>query len=361
MQPTHLWIRHEVRSTERRAPVVPQDVRTLVDAGIQVTLEESPQRIFGIEEYAAAGASVTAADSWTEAPEDAYIVGIKELPDEPDALHHRHIYFAHAFKVQSDAGVTLGRFRKGGGRLFDVEYLTDHTGRRVVAFGHWAGYVGAALGVLHMTRTLKAPLAPMPKADLDELLVAAGRAGADRLLALVTGARGRSGRGAQKALATAGLPITRWDRRETQDLHKQALLGHDILVNCVVTKTPTTPFVVAEDLERERRLQVLADVTCDVTSATNMLPVNDAITSWEEPVRRLHAGDPAGRSAEGDGSGPLDIIAIDNLPSLLPREASEGFSADLTPHLLALADPEIVDGPWLAASASFDRALRGLA
>jgi saccharopine dehydrogenase (NAD+, L-lysine-forming) len=360
MQPTHLWIRHEVRSTERRAPVVPEDVRTLVGAGIEVTVEESPQRVFPIEEYAAAGAAVAPTGSWTDAPDDAYIVGIKELPDEPDALHHRHIYFAHAFKGQSDAELTLSRFRKGGGRLFDVEYLTDHTGHRVVAFGHWAGYVGAALGVLHMARTLKAPLAPMAKDDLDDLLVAAGRDGADRLLALVTGARGRSGRGAQKALATAGLAITRWDRKETQDLHKQALLGHDILVNCVVTKSPTTPFVVAEDLEHERRLQVLSDVTCDVTSATNMLPVNDAITTWDEPVRRLHAGDPYGRSAAGDGNGPLDIIAIDNLPSLLPREASEGFSADLAPHLLALADPEVVDGPWLAASATFDRALRTL-
>jgi saccharopine dehydrogenase (NAD+, L-lysine-forming) len=127
-----------------------------------------------------------------------------------------------------------------------------------------------------------------------------------------------------------------------------------------VTTTPTTPFVTDEDLERERRLQVLADVTCDVTSATNMLPVNQAITTWDEPVRRLHAGDPAGRSAEGAGSGPLDVIAIDNLPSLLPREASEAFSADLTPHLQALADPDAVDGPWLAASATFDKAMATL-
>jgi saccharopine dehydrogenase (NAD+, L-lysine-forming) len=153
---------------------------------------------------------------------------------------------------------------------------------------------------------------------------------------------------------TAGVPITRWDRQETRDLHKQALLGHDLLVNCVVTHTPTTPFVEQADLDHERRLRVLADVTCDVTGPTNMLPVNTEITTWQEPVRQLHGGTPE------HGTGPLEVIAIDNLPSLLPREASEGFSADLVPHLLELADQGGPSGPWRAAGLAFDQAIRDL-
>ena len=348
-----MWIRSESRGTERRAPVVPADVQLLVDAGFEVTVEESPQRVFAIEEYAAAGASIAAGGAWTEAPHDAYVLGIKELPDDPATLRHRHIYFAHAFKGQEDARRTLERFRRGGGRLLDIEYLTDTDGRRVVAFGFWAGYVGAALGVLHLAGTLTAPLAPMAKHELDAALEQAGKAGADQLLALVTGAHGRSGHGAQRALMTAGVPATRWDRQETQDLHKQALLGHDLLVNCVFTPTPTTPFVEEADLDRERRLRVLADVTCDVTGPTNMLPVNTEITTWQEPVRRLHDG-------TGDGTSPLDVIAVDNLPSLLPREASESFSADLTPHLLGLADEGGASGPWRAAGRAFDQAVAEL-
>ena len=354
MQPVHVWIRSEARGTERRAPVVPADVPALLDAGFEVTVEESPQRIFPIEEYDAAGASVVAEGTWTDAPHDAYVLGIKELPDEPESLRHQHIYFAHAFKGQEDARRTLERFRRGGGRLLDIEYLTDTDGKRVVAFGYWAGYMGAALGVLHLAGTLTAPLHPMAKHELDEHLEQAGKAGADELLALVTWARGRSGRGAQRALVTASVPITRWDRQETRDLHKQALLGHDLLVNCVVTHTPTTPFVEHADLEHERRLRVLADVTCDVTGPTNMLPVNTEITTWQEPVRQLHAGNPE------HGSAPLEVIAIDNLPSLLPREASEGFSADLTPHLLGLADEGGPSGPWRAAGRAFDQAMEEL-
>ena len=344
----HLWVRSEARETERRTPLVPADVARLVHVGFRVTVEESAQRVFPIEEYEEAGASVAPTGSWVVAPKDAYIVGIKELPDEPAALEHTHIFFAHAFKEQNGSRETLTRFRRGGGTLLDIEYLTDEQGKRVVAFGYWAGYVGAALGILHLAGTLDAPLTPMSKDDLDERLAAAG---CEECLGLVTGARGRSGRGAQKALATAGLPITRWDRQETRDLHKQAMLGHDILVNCVVTHTPTTPFVEAADLVHERRLRVLADVTCDVTGPTNMLPVNTEITTWDEPVRRLDDGHPDLPAA------PLDVIAIDNLPSLLPREASEGFSADLTPHLLGLADGDGPTRPWVAARTAFDQAI----
>jgi saccharopine dehydrogenase (NAD+, L-lysine-forming) len=354
MQPAHVWIRSESRGTERRAPVVPADVPVLLDAGFDVTVEESPHRIFAVEEYAAAGASIVAEGTWTDAPHDAYVLGIKELPDEPASLRHRHIYFAHAFKGQVDALGTLERFRRGGGRLLDIEYLTDKDGKRVVAFGYWAGYVGAALGVLHLAGTLTAPLVPMAKHELDVELEQAGKAGVDQLLALVTGARGRSGRGAQRALMTTGVPITRWDRQETRDLHKQALLGHDLLVNCVVTHTPTTPFVERADLDHERRLRLLADVTCDVTGPTNMLPVNTEITTWQDPVRRLHDGSPE------HGSAPLEVIAIDNLPSLLPREASEGFSADLTAHLLGLAEEGGPSGPWRAAGRAFDQAIEEL-
>ena len=45
------------------------------------------------------------------------------------------------------------------------------------------------------------------------------------------------------------------------------------------------------------------------------------------------------RQTAPNQGGPLDVIAIDNLPSLLPLEASESFSADLTTQLLNLVDP----------------------
>ena len=344
----HVWVRHEARSTERRAPVVPADVRRLVDCGVRVTVEDSPQRVFPLEEYAEAGAETAGTGTWVDAPEDAFVLGIKELPDEPAELHHRHIYFAHSFKGQDDAVETLTRFEKGRGRLFDIEYLTDDNGRRVVAFGYWAGYVGAALGVLELAGSLETPLAPTDQKSLDAAVRATGLDPVETLT-VVTGARGRSGRGAVDALAVAGLAPMRWDRSESRTRDVSHLLEHDLLVNCVLTTTPATPFVTKDDLDRRRRLRLLADVTCDVTSDTNMLPVNTSITSWADPVRRI----------TGREGGWMDVIAVDNLPSLLPREASITFSADLTPHLLGLRDDPPV-GPWAAAAAAYDKAVARL-
>ncbi|MFG2622053.1 saccharopine dehydrogenase [Streptomyces sp. NPDC048507] len=331
----HLWMRHEARPTERRAPLTPEDAARLVGAGVRITVEESQQRAFPLAAYAAAGCATAPTASWHEqAPDTAHVLGLKELPSGPDApaLRHRHIYFAHAYKGQAGAGALLSRFTAGGGALLDLEYLTDEAGRRVAAFGYWAGYVGAALAVLHHRGALTTPLRPTDRASLDALLASGGTAG-DPTTALVVGALGRSGRGACDALERAGLAPTRWDLPETRSLDRAALLAHDLMVNTVLTTTPVAPFLAKADLDDPaRRLSVLSDVTCDVTSDCNVLPVYDETTTWTEPVRTLRAEAPR-----------LDLIAIDNLPSLLPVEASTAFSAELAPHLARLGGR---DGVW---------------
>ncbi|MFF7548701.1 saccharopine dehydrogenase [Streptomyces canus] len=344
MTELHLWLRHEVRSTERRTPVVPSDARRLVDSGVTLTVEESPQRIFPIEEYEAAGCAVAPAGSWaSRAPLDAVVVGLKELPDEPAALPHRHVFFGHAYKEQPGALDLLRRFAAGGGALLDLEYLVDDHGRRLVAFGYWAGYLGAALAVLQHRGRLSAPLTPTSQEELAEILRPV--AGDEEFRALVIGALGRSGRGARVALRAAGIEPACWDLEETRNLDRPALLAHDLLVNCVLANTPVPPFVREADLDDPtRRLRTLSDVTCDVGSPLNVLPVYDRVTEWAEPVRRLHK------------EPPLDLIAIDNLPSLLPEESSVDFSASLLPLLPAFE----VGGPWARCRDRFHQACREL-
>ena len=320
---------------------MPDDAARLVAAGARVTVEDAPTRVFPTSAYAAAGCDVAAPGTWATAPDDACIVGIKELPDEPRALRHTHVFFAHAFKGQEGADEVLARFAEGGGELLDVEYLTVD-GRRVVAFGYWAGYVGAALGVLAARGGLTGPVTPSTRAELDAAIASDGQP----LRALVVGALGRSGRGAVDALGVAGATVTAWDVAETTDLDRSAILDHDLLVNCVASSVPAPPFVRPEDLVDETRpLRTIADVTCDVTSEHNLLPVNRAITTWETPVRLVRAGEH-----------PVGVIAIDNLPSLLPREASLDFSAQLT---AVLADLPGRRGPWAAAAQAYAASARG--
>lgn len=325
---TCLWLRREVAAHEQRTPLVPADAAELVAAGVEVIVEDAEQRVFPVWEYAAAGCRIVPGGTWPGAPPADFILGVKEPSSAVDALTHRHIFFGHAYKAQEGGPSLLRRFVSGGGTLFDLEALVDESGRRVVAFGFWAGYVGAALAVLHHRGELDAPLRSMSREDLDAKL----RCGPAAERALVIGALGRSGRGACAALSVAGTTATKWDLEETRELDREQLLDHDILVNTVFTTEPGAPFITGDDLRRtDRNLTTISDVTCDVTSACNRLPVNDKVTTWAKPSRRLHAGPPV-----------MDVLAIDNLPSLLPRESSSAFSADLLPHLRTLHDGDPV-------------------
>ncbi len=346
----HLWLRAETRADEHRTPLTPSDAAMLIAAGIEITYERSDRRIFDDGDYEDVGCTPAPTSSWVEAPADAFILGLKELPETPERLRHRHIYFGHAYKGQSGAGQLLDRFRQGGGELLDLEYLVDDRGVRLAAFGHWAGYMGAALGVLQARARQSGseaigPLSATGKDRLDRDLREAA-AVLPPLRALVIGAKGRCGRGAASALAAAKVDATLWDIAETADLDIEALLAHDLLINTVGIHGEARPFLTPDDLARpSRRLGTVVDVTCDLGSPANALPIYHRLSNWERPVLGI----------DGAGDGPdLDVIAIDNLPSLLPRESSEDFSSSLAPHLRGLAEPTRV---WQTTSSQFHRAL----
>lgn len=139
-----IWLRAETKPGERRTPLTPSGAEYLLETGFGVTVEDCPLRIFSIDEYSRAGCEIVGTGAWRHAPPDAVILGLKELPAASFPLTHRHIYFAHVYKDQMGWEVTLDRFIRGGGILYDLEYLTLENGRRIAAFGYWAGYCGAA-------------------------------------------------------------------------------------------------------------------------------------------------------------------------------------------------------------------------
>jgi len=136
---THLWVRAEQRDNERRVGLMPDGAARLIAAGMRISVEESPARCVPIAAYRDAGCQIVAEKSWPQAPQDAVIFGLKELPEDGSDLTHRHIMFGHAYKGQPAGIRLLRRFQAGGGTLYDLEYLVDDTGRRGAAFGYWAG------------------------------------------------------------------------------------------------------------------------------------------------------------------------------------------------------------------------------
>lgn len=148
--------------------------------------------------------------SWPNASKDIPIIGLKELPVSDDPLPHTHIQFAHCYKNQAGWSAVLARFHKGGGKLYDLEFLTDDSGRRVAAFGFHAGFAGAAAGALALASTQAGETLGhlYPYANETKMVNAVKEELGDsvkKTRALVIGALGRCGRGAVDLFRKIGL------------------------------------------------------------------------------------------------------------------------------------------------------------
>lgn len=342
---THIWVRAEQRPNEERVGITPQGVAAMLAAGFQVTVEESSVRAIPIDGYRATGCAIAAENSWPDAPRDAIIFGLKELPDDGTPLPHRHILFGHAYKGQPDGQTLLRRFKAGGGTLYDIEYLVDESGRRVAAFGYWAGYAGAAVALKCWAAQQRGGIAgPVAKYTGKQALLAdlhAELAAYPRPRALVIGALGRVGTGASDLCEALGVAVTKWDMAETaQGGPFPEVLAHEIFLNCILARPGAPVFVPKTALTDPRALSVIGDIACDPTSDFSPIKVYDRATDWAAPALRV-AENPV-----------LDVTAIDNLPSLLPVESSEDFAGLLLPSLLELDD--LAAGVWGRAKTLFD-------
>ncbi len=345
---THLWVRAESRAHEERVGITPDGVATLLANGFRVTVEQSRQRAIGIDGYRATGCDIAAEGAWVNAPRDAIIFGLKELPEDGTPLPHRHIMFGHAYKGQAAGAVLLDRFKAGGGVLLDLEYLVGEDGRRVAAFGYWAGYAGAAVSLLawlaQQDGGICGPVSTYCDAKAMRCELQQGLAGRTPS-ALIIGALGRVGTGGADLFEALGMPVTKWDMAETSSGGPfPQVLAHDIFLNCILARPGTPVFVARDATTAKRSLSVIGDIACDPQSDFSPVKVYDLETTWSDPVVRAH-DDP-----------PLDVMAIDNLPSLLPVESSEDFAAQLLPHLATLDD--LSAGVWGRAEHVFQDATK---
>jgi len=278
-------------------------------------------------------------ESWTTAPKNAIILGLKELPESNDPVVHGHIYFAHCFKGQAGSKELLTRFKQGKGTLWDLEFLTHDNGRRVAAFGKAAGMVGMATGLYcwayqHLKPSSTNPCPPFTSrfqtygdlaADVSSLLNKVKSTTGRWPRPIVIGALGRSGSGSCEFAQQVGVEVTKWDLAETKAGGPfKEILSHDIFVNCIYLSTKIPPFMTKELLNTSgRRLSVIVDVSCDATNPNNPIPIYQKITTFLDPTERIIPG-----------PNPVDVISIDHLPSLVPYESSKEFDDSLIEHLL---------------------------
>ncbi|KAI9764326.1 MAG: Saccharopine dehydrogenase [Geoglossum simile] len=222
MASTVLHFRSETKLFERRSPLTSTTAKALLDAGY----ERSLGRVFADKEFGAIGATLVLEGSWVDVPKDHIIVGLKELPEDDTPLYHSHIQFGHCYENWDRY---TSRFARGGGTLYDLEFLTDDSGRCVSAFGYYAGYAGAATALLAWSQVVesttllpsirKYPSAPALLGDVNTSLTSAlPQENNQHPNILIMGALGRCGKGAVGFCIAAGIPtsnLLKWDMEET--------------------------------------------------------------------------------------------------------------------------------------------------
>ncbi len=388
--------REDKNEWERRVPLAPQHVATLVrDHGIPVYVQPSGIRVFPDDEYRAAGAVVQ-----EDLSPCRIVLGVKEMPPELFRKGVLYVFFSHTIKGQAHNIPMLRALLDAQAHLLDYERIVDAKGRRLVLFGHFAGLAGMieslhALGQRLASQgfsskdnpfiTVKQPYAyGTVEAALQALRSEAGRHISekglpDELTPFVVGVLGYGNvaRGALEVLEKC-FPV--------RFLKPEALLSHEIssnasrfvhvvvfeekdtvrrrdhepfdledywnhpekyeaffarwlpfitvLINAIYWDSRYPVLVTAQDLqELYRSVEPKLKVIGDITcDLEGSIAVTRRATSPSNPCYVYDTVSDTLVEHMHQGHGPV-IMAVDNLPCEFPREASESFGNALMPYL----------------------------
>jgi alanine dehydrogenase len=364
-------IREGKTPPDRRVALTPKKCVELQETypGLRVRVQPSPHRAFSDQEYRDLGIEV--ADDLAACD---VLLGVKEVPVAELLPGKTYCFFSHTIKQQPANRELLRTVLRENITLIDYELLTNAAGERVVAFGHWAGIVGAYNGLLtygrkHGLFRLKPAWQCVDMEDMQEEFFKVKRLPPIKIA--VTGS-GRVAQGAVEVLGRMGIrrvsvydylylsfnePVyaqlrsSDYNRRrdgrvwDTPNFHQEpqayeSTFGNflpvtDLLIACAYWH-PAAPRLFAEaDTRRpDFKLTTIADVTCDVDGS---IPLTRRSTTIEEPAFDYN---PAADALEPPYARPANItvMAVDNLPCELPRNASRDFGRQLLdqffPHLL---------------------------
>lgn len=304
---------------EYRTPLVPNDIRLLTNHGFHFTIQKSNHRIFKNQEFIDISGVVLTNKEWFEPEFQTFLIlGIKELPFLEKLHCHTHCYFSHSFKQQSNSTTILSAFFNSNSILHDIEYLLDASGNRLIAFGFYAGLVGATLGLQEfILSTSGKSLENLQTWDsFDSMISSIQLPTCLHPKIVVIGPKGRCGLGVCALLEKLNISYSTIHKNDSlNDLFK-----FDIVFNCILLDTSYSQVWFSKELAPPRHPIIIVDISCDYSKPNNPIQLYEKATSWKVPVYRP--------------CDTLHIIAIENLPSLLPKESSIHFSQQLTKLLL---------------------------
>ena len=138
-------IREDKTPIDRRVPFTPTQAKEveLLFSDVKVKVQSSEVRTFSDQEYKDQGLEVV-----EDVSDCDILFGVKEVPIDNLIPNKTYFFFSHTIKEQPYNKKLLQTILKENIRLIDYEVLTDSNGLRIVAFGRYAGLVGAYNGIV---------------------------------------------------------------------------------------------------------------------------------------------------------------------------------------------------------------------
>lgn len=320
----YLYIRKEINLNEKRVPLVPSDVEKLIKNGFSVYIESSPNRIFQDIEYISVGGIITTQPWYNKKFKNYLIIGIKELDNINKLNSHTHMYFSHSYLSQLGSQEILSQFKKTSSIILDFEYFYGGINiitKRLISFSYYAGIVGAYLGLRqYLLKKSGLELSNLTYFESVNVLINNLKLFLDFNLfkqndIAIIGPNGSTAQGVKYILDSLGIgfePIYKYTSKNNLD-------KYSILFNCIKLDLEQDEIWFSLDKSYFSNI-IIVDISCDYSKPNNPIKIYNNKTTWENPIFKPNKF--------------IDIIAIENLPSLIPLESSNYFSNILTNKLL---------------------------
>lgn len=296
------------------------------------------------------------------------LMGVKEVAINDLIPEKTYLYFSHTIKEQHYNRQLLKRMLELNIRMVDYEVLTDINGKRIIGFGRYAGIIGCYNGFLAIgkrTKTYNLKPAYMCK-DRKELELELKKIILPKMKIIVTGA-GRVGNGVIELINLIGIKQVSKDEFLNKNFD-QAVFVHlntidynrridgkkgsesDFFSNPKLYKSDfmkfakeaeffiaghyhaaDSPFLFTRDDAKSKdfKIRIIADISCDidgpVASTIRCSSITDPIYGYNPDTER-----------EDDfrKQDVITVMAVDNLPCELPKDASIGFGQNLLAYVM---------------------------
>ncbi len=329
----------------------------------EFVVESSDIRVFSDEAYAKLGFTVT-----NDVSDADVMIGVKEVPVENLIPNKKYFYFSHTIKKQPYNRKLLKAMLERNIEMYDHETIVKQSGARLIGFGRYAGLVGAYNGFRALG--LRDGLFNLPKvetlADLEEVKAELDKITIPNIKILLTGT-GKVAYGAKEILDHLGIKQVSDALYLTSEFTEPVYVMADVMEYAKrkdgkvgdkhkFYKDPTgyesnfmpyakqTDYFIAghfygnnapylftrEDAKHpDFRINLVADVSCDIDGpvASTIRPstIADPFYGYN-PKTELEVA--------FDDKEAITVMAVDNLPCELPKDASEGFGETFVEHVI---------------------------